>query len=141
MNRALPLAAVVCLLAISAFGCVRRSEYDAKVAELQSCRAGCQQELQKNTLWAQMLGKQAADLKSQLETRTSKANTDLSELQKQFDDSTALVNGLRAELQRTGADVDKLMKEKGTLSATLEQTKKRLEELRKAEEAAQRRAE
>jgi len=141
MNRALPFFAVVCLLAIGAFGCVRRSEFDAKVVELQACRAGCQQELHKNTLWAQTLGKQAADLKNQLDTRTAKANADLSDLQKQFDDSTALVNGLRSELQRTGADVDKLMKEKGSLSATLEQTKKRLEELRKAEEAAHKRAE
>lgn len=141
MNRALSLLAVVFLLAAGAFGCVRRSEYETKVAELQACRAGCQAELQKTALWAQTLGKQASDLKNQLDTRTSKANADLSELQKQLDDSTALVNGLRAELQRTGADVDKLVKEKGTLSATLEQTKKRLEELRKSEEAAAKRAE
>lgn len=142
MNK--PLCCVVILLLASlSTGCVRRDEYDAKVAELGVCYVGtqrCREDVYQTALWAGLLGKQAAEYRRQLEDRTTKANRDLGELQKQLDDSTALVAGLKQELQRTGADVDKLMKEKGTLAAALEQAKKRLEELRKAEEAAQKRA-
>lgn len=144
MIRSTFAAALLAWMALGSFGCVRASEHEAKLAELGTCQSqaqACNQQLHKTVLWAQLLGKQAADLRARLDAQTDKANKDLADLQKQFDESTALVNGLRTELQRTGADVDKLMREKGTLSASLEQTRKRLEELRKAEEAAQKRAE
>jgi chemotaxis protein MotB len=139
----LAYAACILVLAAWATGCVKKSDYDAKVAQLGMCDHGAQQcrlELQRSVQKAGELDKQGAELRKQLEDRTAQANHDLGELQKQLDDSTALASSLKQELARTGADVDKLMREKGSLSSNLEQARKRLEELRKAEQAAQKRA-
>jgi chemotaxis protein MotB len=58
-------------------------------------------------------------------------------LQAQLDEATAINQQLRAELQRLGTDVDKMLAERGTLSNTLQEAKARLEELRKAQTAAE----
>ena len=135
---------VALLLGSAAFGCVKKSEFEAKQAELDRCIAfhgKCQKDLQESQVWAGLNDKKAKDLQSEFTARTEQANKDLAELQKQLDDATALSAGLRSELERKGEDVDKLLKEKGAMATSLEQLKARLEELRRAQAAAERRAE
>ena len=58
-------------------------------------------------------------------------------LQAKLDESTAIGQRLREELQRLGKNVDGLLSEKGTMSRSLEDAKQRLEELRKAQAATE----
>jgi chemotaxis protein MotB len=57
-----------------------------------------------------------------------------------LDDATALNQQLRRELERQGKDVDQLLSTKGVLATSLEQARARLEELRRAQAAAEQRA-
>lgn len=141
MRRSILILTLLVLL--SPLGCVKKSEFDAKVAELEQCRGQlgkCQQDFGESQAMAGLVGKKASELQADLDARTKRANQDLAELQKQIDDSSALNQSLRAELERTGANVDKLVQENGALSSSLENLKKRLEELRRAQAAAERRA-
>jgi chemotaxis protein MotB len=62
------------------------------------------------------------------------------DLQTKLDDATAQNEQLRTALERLGKNADTLLAEKGTLSTALAEAKKRLEELRKAQAAADARA-
>jgi chemotaxis protein MotB len=62
------------------------------------------------------------------------------DLQQKLDAETAEDAQLRKELERLGKNADKLLAEKGTMATALEQAKARLEELRKAQAAADARA-
>jgi chemotaxis protein MotB len=142
MSR-IPLAFLALLLALSSLACVKQSEFDAKVAELAQCQGTlgrCGQDFQSAQAQAQANGKKAADTQATLDAHTDRANKDLAELQKNLDESTAFNASLRSELERMGANVDKLLQEKGALSTSLEAAKARLEELRRAQAAAERRA-
>ncbi len=57
-------------------------------------------------------------------------------LQAKLDDATAQNAELRQALEKMGKDADKLLGEKGTLASALADAKSRLEELRKAQAAA-----
>jgi len=57
-----------------------------------------------------------------------------------LDEATAINQQLRSELERHGKNVDALLSEKGTLASALTQAKARLEELRRAQAAAETRA-
>jgi len=126
---------------MTAAGCVKRTDYDAKVAELSSCSQQSERgrdDLQQAVGYAGLMAQQLIALRNEIDSKTDRANNDLAEIQKQLDNATALSAGLRTELQRSGADVDKLLAEKGVLSASLEQTRKRLEQLRSAQAVADR---
>jgi chemotaxis protein MotB len=58
------------------------------------------------------------------------------DLQTKLDDATAQNEQLRVELERLGKNADALLAEKGTLANALAEAKARLEELRKAQAAA-----
>ncbi len=62
------------------------------------------------------------------------------DLQTKLDDATAQNEQLRVELERLGKNADQLLAEKGTLANALNEAKARLEELRKAQAAADQRA-
>ncbi len=142
--RKLAWIAAWALVAGSALGCVKKSEYEAKVAEAATCQANLDKtrggylDLES---WAAQESHRATSVQATLDARTARANRDLGELQKQLDDATALNSSLREALQKKGEDVDKLLQEKGTLATSLEQARSRLEELRRAQAAAERRAE
>jgi chemotaxis protein MotB len=128
----------------TAAGCVKQTDYDAKVAELSGCSqqtARGRDDLQQAIKYTGLMAQQLIALRTEIDSKTLRANNDLAETQKQLDDATALSAGLRTELQRTGADVDKLVAERGALSASLEQARKRLEQLRTPQVAAELRAE
>lgn len=139
------LSIAVCVVAAStAMACVKQSDYDAKVAEAQACQTDLDKSrdgFAQQQAWAARESKRADSVKATLDARTERANQDLRELQKQIDEATALNASLREALQKKGEDVDKLLQEKGALATSLEQARARLEELRRAQAAAERRAE
>jgi len=143
MKRLITIAVSV-TIAAAALGCVKKSDYEAKAAELDRCvgeQGKCQRDMQEMQARASSMHDQAMSLQATLDARTARANQDLRELQKQIDEATALNASLREALQKKGEDVDKLLREKGALATSLEQARARLEELRRAQAAAERRAE
>jgi chemotaxis protein MotB len=140
-RRTFTLAHVLLALAVSVLlgGCVSKAKFDAAVEDAASAHAkGASQEAQ-----IAKLQQDLADAQSQMQERDQKLS-DLSttshNLQAQLDEATAINAKLRGELERLGKNVDAMLQEKGTLSKALEDTKVRLEELRRAQAAAEARA-
>jgi chemotaxis protein MotB len=138
---AVVLAPGVCLLA-----CVSKGRFDAAVDDARTAHTELASaldrakadEAQIATLRANLDGVQA-----QMQARDQKLgelSTVDHNLQAQLDDGTAINAKLRAELERLGQNVDQLLKERGTLASALDDTRSRLGELRKAEVAAEARA-
>jgi chemotaxis protein MotB len=69
--------------------------------------------------------------------RLDEMSTAVHNMQAQLDEATAINQELRAALERMGKDADKLLAERGTLSKALDDAKTRLEELRRAQAAAE----
>ena len=98
--------------------CVSSGTYDAAVKDADDART-------------ELRRVQAADL--------AKAQS-LQALQRKVDEATAESANLRAELTKLGANADALLSEKGTLASALNESRARLEELRRAQAAAEMRA-
>jgi chemotaxis protein MotB len=140
----LPAVAVAAALALTA--CVSKNTYDGAVADAQSAHAQLAAGADREKAAAATLAKLQQDLtdaQAQLQERDQKLS-DLStsdhNLQAQLDEATAINAKLRAALERLGKNVDTMLQEKGTLAKALDDTKARLEELRKAQAAAEARA-
>jgi len=71
------------------------------------------------------------------DTKLADLSTSTHNLQAQLDEATAINQQLRGELERLGKDVDKVLAERGTLSKALDDARARLDELRKAQAAAE----
>jgi chemotaxis protein MotB len=139
----LPALALAALVSPLVACLVPKDKYEAAVADAQQAHA---------QLEASQKAREAAeaDLKQQLADAQQKAQdldqklSDLStadhNLQAKLDESTAIGAQLRAELERLGKNVDSMLQEKGTLSRALDDAKGRLDELRKAQAAADARA-
>jgi chemotaxis protein MotB len=131
---------------VAATGCVPRDKYDQTLQDAQTAHAQLTAALEKQHAEEEELAKlqaQVADLTTQVQQRDDKLN-DLSttnhNVQQQLDEATAINSKMRAELERLGKNVDQMLAEKGTLSKALNDTKSRLDELRKAQAAAEARA-
>jgi chemotaxis protein MotB len=127
--------------------CVSTAKYDAVLedarktkAEMERLRAEGEQQKQAGAV---QLDKINADLQAartalqENENQLSQTNVQSHNLQAKLDESTAIGQRLREELQRLGKNVDGLLSEKGTMSHALEDAKQRLEELRKAQAATE----
>jgi len=85
------------------------------------------------------LQKQLTDLQTTEQTceqKSSALSTTNNNLQAQLDETTAINDKMRSELERLGKNVDQILKEKGVLAQSLTDLKSRLEDLRKAQAAA-----
>jgi chemotaxis protein MotB len=133
--------------ALLSAACVSTAKYDAALedarkakAEMERLYAEHEQQKQAN---AAQLDKINADLQAARtalqdhENQLSQASVQSHNLQAKLDESTAIGQRLREELQRLGKNVDGLLSEKGTMSQALDDAKKRLEELRKAQAATE----
>jgi chemotaxis protein MotB len=125
--------------------CVSKAKFDAALEDASKAKAEMERmhgesEQQKQANLAQ-LDKINADLQAARtalqdhENQLSQANVQSHNLQAKLDESTAIGQRLREELQRLGKNVDNLLSEKGTMSQALGDAKQRLEELRKAQAA------
>jgi chemotaxis protein MotB len=146
--RTLPL--LIAFFAFSTAGCVSQGKYDATVATLAKERARANAERVES---ARRVSAEKAEiarlhqLGAEAEARCAVVAGELTQQQaaatsctRALDDAMALNNGLRAELARMGKDVDKLLSTKSTLSSSLDQARARLDELRRAQAAADARA-
>ncbi len=142
--------AFACFLAGSAAlvfaACVPKDKYDAALADAQSVHAqlaaSSDREKAKDAEIANLrqgLSDAQADVQ-QRDQKLSDLSTSDHNLQAQLDEGTAINAKLRGELERLGKNVDAMLQEKGTLSHALDDAKVRLEELRKAQAAAEARA-
>ena len=142
MVRSVWLVVLVACASLSAGGCVKKALYDAQTEQLTTCKRSlgtCGQSGDQLKEQLRLCDQQLAKLRETIEATKSRANQDLGELQRSLDDATVLNASLRAELERLGGNVDSLVKEKGALTSSLEAVKARLEELRRAQAAAERR--
>ncbi len=126
------LAALVALAACALVACVPSSKYDA-LAKTAAANDEKIHSLQRD-LEAARAATQARDAKlAELDTTRHNA-------QRSLDEATAMNEQLRAELSHLGRDVNAILKERGGLAKTLEDARLRLEELRRAQDAAEARA-
>jgi chemotaxis protein MotB len=127
--------------------CVSAAKYDAALEDASKAKAELERLRVENEQQKQVSAAQLDKLNSDLraaqsalqehENQLSQANVQGHNLQAKLDESTAISQRLREELQRLGKNVDGLLSEKGTMSKSLEEAKQRLEELRKAQAATE----
>jgi chemotaxis protein MotB len=133
------LVLVSLLMTAAASGCVSKGRFDAAVADAK----GAHDEATKQRARADALETRVGALEKEAQARDAtieKLRTDQHNVQQQLDEATAMNQSLRSELARLGKDVDKVLAEKGSLASELRDAKARLEELRKAQAAAEARA-
>ena len=131
---------------VSLTSCIAKERYDAALADAQSAHTQLAADADRARAQDAEIAKLQQDLaaaSAQLQDRDQKIS-DMStadhNLQAQLDEATAINAKLRGELERLGKNVDSMLQEKGTLSKALDDAKARLEELRKAQAAAEARA-
>jgi len=138
-------------LCLTAAGCITTKAHEAKIAELDALRLKHEKEAaDREHAAAAEAAKKLAELDAQLKAAREElvnmhASLDTTRLErdglrKQLDDQTALSGELKKRLEKLGQNVDRLISEKGALAQGLEDSKARLEELRKQREAADARA-
>lgn len=126
--------------------CVTQAKFDASEADARGAHAALASALDREKADEKAidaLKHDLADAESQRQVCDQKLS-DLSvgshNLQAQLDEATAINSKLSGELQRLGKNVDQILQEKGTLAKALDDAKSRLDELRKAQAAAEARA-
>lgn len=132
--------AAVALVAATAIGCVSKAHYDECVADALEVRARADAQQRQDAARLQDIAQQLAQAQGSVQDRDGRLNdltTQDHNLQAHLDEATAINQQLRAELQRVGTDVDKMLAERGTLSNALQDAKGRLEELRRAQAVAE----
>lgn len=126
-------------LVLALTGCVSAGKYDAAVGDAERARSA----LVTSRNDTARLSAEKQQLAARLREREGALGTTNARVEKcQFDlDNATLANvELRGILERLGKDADALLSAKGMLAANLEQTRARLDELRKAQAAAETRA-
>jgi chemotaxis protein MotB len=116
--------------------------YDDCVADATKVRADLATTQKNDAAQVADLQMQITQAQAAMQERDAKLN-DLSTAdhnhQAQLDEATAINQQLRDGLARMGKDADQMLAERGTLSKALDAAKARLEELRKAQAAADQR--
>jgi chemotaxis protein MotB len=137
-------AATFVLLAASTTGCiVWKKDYDQVVADAATAKTAAdarQKDDAARILDLQRRLTAAESMTQDRDTKLSDLATSSHNMQAQLDEATAINQQLRGELQRLGKDVDKILADRGTLAKALDDAKARLDELRKAQAAAEARA-
>ncbi len=123
----------------SPIACVSKVHFDRCVSDAEKAHAAALATEKDDASRIQSLREDLAAAQTLVQDRDSKVS-ELSitnhNAQTQLDEATAINQQLRTELQRLGRDVDKMLSERGTLSKALDDAKARLDELRKAQAAA-----
>jgi chemotaxis protein MotB len=147
MDRHLVSLVAVALAPVCALpACVPKDKYDSAIAGAQTEHTqllASQDREKADEAQIADLKKQLSDAATQLQARDDKlseVSTGDHNLQARLDEATAINAKLRGELERLGKNVDTILQEKGTISKALDDAKSRLEELRKAQAAAEARA-
>ena len=134
------MLALLVATSLGATGCVLKKEYDKTVADAAQAKAQADADHKTDQGRIADLQQQLTQVQGELQdsdTRLNDLTTTSHNVQAQLDEATAINQQLRGELERLGKDADKLLAERGTLSKALDDAKNRLEELRKAQAAAE----
>jgi chemotaxis protein MotB len=102
--------------------CVSQGKYDEAVRSADGARS------------------ELARTKQEMQRRAKVADGGRAEMQKEIDDATAVYEELTRQLEKVGQDAQSLLAVNGSLKDALDGSKKRLEELRRAQAAAEARA-
>lgn len=131
-------------------GCVSAGRYDSALADSARARAELTQQRAAEKTRASADQSEIAALRGQVAAAKVQSQQTLDDLTdararaascaEGLDETTALNASLRKELERLGKDVDQLLSAKGALASSLEQARARLDELRRAQAAAEARA-
>lgn len=127
-------------------GCVPQAKYDAAAQDALGAHTALAAALDREKSAQAQIAELQGDLKDAqskdqaCEQALSDLTTSDHNLQAKLDEATALNANLRGELERLGKNVDQMLRDKGSLSTALDDAKARLEELRKAQAAAEARA-
>ena len=140
----LPQALPALLLPVTLFATssclVLKRDYDTCLADGARAKADADGRARDDAAKTADLTQRLSAAEAATQAREAQIN-DLSTVQHnaqaQLDEATAINQQLRGELERLGKDVDKILTERGTLSKALDDAKARLEELRKAQAAAE----
>jgi chemotaxis protein MotB len=134
------------LLAVALVGCVTQERYDAAVKSAQQADTEVRR-LSSDIAAARAQIDQLNDAIKKAQAHAADQDKALAatqastrDLQAKLDAATAENEQLRKELTRLGKNADALLSEKGTLSSALADAKARLDELRRAQDAAEARA-
>jgi chemotaxis protein MotB len=134
------------LAALALAACVPQGKYDDALRDAEKARAqglSCDGQLAAANAEVARLNealKGAQQLADQRDKTLSDAQGSAKDMQAKLDEATAENAQLRKELERLGKNADSLLAEKGTLSTALSEAKARLDELRRAQAAADARA-
>jgi chemotaxis protein MotB len=138
---AVPPLAALAAASLASTGCiVLKRDYDQCVSDAASYRAAAESKQHDDAASLLALQERLTAAESATQDRDSKLadlSTSAHNIQAQLDEATAINQQLRGELQRLGKDVDKILADRGTLSKALDDAKARLEELRRAQAAAE----
>lgn len=130
------LAICLLVLAVLLSGCVAADRYDAAVEDARSTHVALGDAVAQ--ISALKAGLQDAQVRRDAcEQSLAGLSTRASNLQAHLDEATAIDSSLRAELERLGENVDQMLGEHGSLATALQDARQRLDELRKAQAAAQ----
>jgi len=135
-------------LSVLLWGCiVSEAKYDAAVKDANDSKQALAAMSTRSAERVKADDAQIAALKEKLaeaatgaderDQKISQAGIAQHNLQADLDEATAMNQQLRAELTRLGKNVDQLLSEKGVIAHSLDEAKARLEELRKAQAAAE----
>jgi chemotaxis protein MotB len=116
------------LVAPLAPACVSRTQYDEATKSAGDAHAQLTRRMRDDDVERSELKRQLADL-----------DVVRAGLQKQLDDATVVNDELSKELKRLGENAQALLAANGNLQATIESSRSRLEELRRAQAAAEKR--
>lgn len=135
------LRSLVILAALAtSSACVSKVTFDRSVADAAKAKVEAEARQKDDEAKIETLQQQLAAAEAATQDRDSKLSdlsTEAHNNQAQLDEQTAINQQLRGELQRLGKDVDKILAERGTLSKALDDARGRLEELRRAQAAAE----
>jgi chemotaxis protein MotB len=133
--------AVVALAQVAQGGCiVWKRDYEKVVASAADAKAAADARDRDQSARLVDLQQRLTAAEAGMQERDGKISelaTGLHNVQAQLDEATAINQELRAALERLGKDADKLLADRGTLSKALDDARARLEELRRAQAAAE----
>jgi chemotaxis protein MotB len=145
-----PLGILLFTLAAGSSACVSQVKYDRAVVGATAAQDSLQESIRLAIIRTQTDQQEIASLRGELDRskqesdalqqETSKLKVEAHNASASLDEQTAINQQLRAELTRLGKNVDQLLSDKGTLSRSLDEARQRLEELRRAQAAAEARA-
>ena len=145
-----PFAFAVLAMLATLQGCVTKDKYEAALkdasqakADRDQLRTDAERKIAADDAQVASLKAQIDQLARDLQDREGKlkdGSIASHDLQQKLDEQTAINQQVRGELERLGKNVDKLLADKGALARSLDDARARLEELRKAQAAAEARA-